>query len=256
MQMTAIMTDRQAEITKRWSNGDGYDAYIQDELASFRKSAWKKQILSHFPAGQTLNILDVGTGPGLFPCILSEEGHRVTGIDCSEGMLQHARENARRLGVSPQFLIMDTHKLDFPVESFDLVVSRNVSWTLHTPELAYAEWRRVLRPGGRVLIYDANWHLQFYNEEIDRQVKRNEQAYYDKFGKRFYVCSYDADYKQYYDSLPLSNVCRPEWDVHTLERLGFETVQTRLDIGQDVYENWEKELYSASPLFEIEAVKA
>ena len=36
------------ERDKRWENGDGYNCYISSEFASFRKEAWKKQLLQHF----------------------------------------------------------------------------------------------------------------------------------------------------------------------------------------------------------------
>ena len=90
-----------------WQNGEGYDRYIQSELSSFRKEAWKRQLRARLSAETPLDILDVGTGPGFFACILSEEGHRVTGIDASEGMLSCARKNAMALGVTPDFIKMD-----------------------------------------------------------------------------------------------------------------------------------------------------
>ena len=54
--------------------------------------------------------------------------------------------------------------------------------------------------------------------------------------------------------LPLSNTMRPRWDIDILQKIGFSHVSVKEDIGSRVYEEWEKELYSESPLFEIEAV--
>ena len=88
------------ERKKRWASGEGYNRYITSELNSFRKEAWKEQICSHFEGAEGLRILDVGTGPGFFACILSEEGHDVTAIDNSDGMLKQAVSNAAMLGVS------------------------------------------------------------------------------------------------------------------------------------------------------------
>ncbi len=108
------MDDRQRY--SQWESGEGYNRYITAELTSFRKAAWKKQILQHFDARDKIKALDVGTGPGFFACILSEEGLEVTAIDQSEGMLEVARENAKKLGVSPSFLRMNVNRLDFPRE--------------------------------------------------------------------------------------------------------------------------------------------
>ena len=52
-------------------------------------------------------------------------------------MLGHAAENARRLGVSPDFLKMDIGNLEFADDTFDVIVTRNVTWTLEHPEMVY-----------------------------------------------------------------------------------------------------------------------
>lgn len=238
------------ERAKRRSDGDGYNRYITDELNSFRKEAWKKQIGKHLNS-KCMDILDVGTGPGFFACILSEEGHNVTGIDASDGMLQHAAENARRLDVHPVFRKMDVNHLDIPNDSFDLVISRNVTWTLEHPEKVYSEFKRVLRPGGKILIYDANWHMHFFDKDLMDRVKKHEEDYFKKYGKREVISSGDMDYL---NTAPLTSIIRPDWDNKVLTSLGMEvTIQT--DVGSFVYEEWEKELYQESPLFEICAVK-
>lgn len=190
------------EVREYWKTGENYKRYIKEELNSFRKQAWKDVITSHFNGKKSLEILDVGTGPGFFSCILSEEGHKLTGIDSSDGMLQHARENAEYLGVNPTFLKMDIEEMNFEDAQFDAVIMRNVSWTLLHPEKSYADFHRLLKKGGFLL------------------------------------------------SLPSTHVMRPDWDVPILEQLGFD-VTTKLDLGRIVYEQWEKELYSPCPLFEI-----
>ena len=239
-----------------WADGSSYDAYVREELAGFRAKRWQDVVMSYFPhlGDAKLKVLDAGTGPGFFPCVLGACGHRVWGADLSRDMLRHAQANASAAGVegNVSFHEMDVQRPTFPDDSFDLVVSRNVTWTLPEPELAYTEWLRVLKPGGTLLVYDANWHLEFYDEQVARQVRKNELAYERRFGKPFKVC---RDDKPYYDSLPLSRIVRPAWDVEALARVGFASVKTRKDIGALVYEDWERGLYSATPLFEISATK-
>lgn len=239
------------EKTMRWEDGQGYNGYITNELNSFRKKAWKSTILRHFGAKRDLDILDVGTGPGFFACILSEEGYRVTGIDRSAGMLACARKNAKKLNVTPQFMEMDANDLRFDDDSFDIVVMRNVTWTLEYPEKVYAEFKRILKPGGVLLIFDANWHMHYFDDEAMKRVRNREQCYYEKYGRREVVCCDDTDY---FMALPLSGTYRPDWDKKVLKRLGFD-VEIEEDIGRNVYEEWEKDLYGESPLFEICAVK-
>ena len=240
------------ERAKRWSKGEDYDRYIAEELNSFRKNAWKKQITDHFNGKKGLNILDVGTGPGFLACILAEEGHKVTAIDNSEGMLACAIKNAAALGVSPRFLMMDVNELSFQDNTFDVIVTRNVTWTLEYPERVYKEFKRILNPQGMLLIYDANWHLHFYDDELMKKVRQREQKYFEKYGKREVVCEDD---KEYFDSAPLTRIFRPIWDIGILkDKMGMK-VSVQEDIGQYLYEQWEKELYGESPLFEICAVK-
>jgi ubiquinone/menaquinone biosynthesis C-methylase UbiE len=101
-------------------------------------------------------VLDVGTGPGV---LLVEIGRRrpdlrLTGIDLSPDMIEAAARNLRPLGERASARTADVTDLPFPDDSFDIVVS---SFSLHhwdAPEAAVPELARVLRPGGRLYIYD------------------------------------------------------------------------------------------------------
>ncbi len=236
---------------KKWADGESYNLYITKEFASFRKEAWKQQLGRHFLKGVSLDILDAGTGPGFFACILAEEGHNVTAIDKSEGMLACAEANAKQLGVEPRFMKMDVNNLDFEDDSFDVIVSRNVTWTLEYPEEVYTQFKRVLKPGGKLLIYDANWHSHFFDEEKMERVRAQERRHFEKYGFHEVVTDNDTNY---FMDLPLSNTSRPQWDRETLGSLGF-AVEIEEDTGRMVYEEWEKELYGESPLFEVCAIK-
>ena len=65
----------------------------------------------------------------------------------------------------PFFWRMDAQKLDFEDNTFDVVISRNLTWNLEHPDVAYREWVRVLKAGGRLLNFDANWYGYLYEEE-------------------------------------------------------------------------------------------
>ena len=91
------MENLKSEIKDYWEGeAEIYDDGIQEELNSLRADAWKNLILQNIPQKEKLHILDVGTGPGFFPVILGRAGHRVTGIDISENMILHARENVKK----------------------------------------------------------------------------------------------------------------------------------------------------------------
>jgi ubiquinone/menaquinone biosynthesis C-methylase UbiE len=69
-------------------------------------------------------------------------------------MLEIARRKAAERGFAVRFEEADAENLPFAAASFGLVISRHVLWTLPHPEAAIDEWKRVLRPGGRLAIVD------------------------------------------------------------------------------------------------------
>ncbi len=97
--------------------------------------------------------LEIGAGTGYFTLNLLLGGviEKATCSDISPGMLQTLAANAERLGVEVTTRPADAERLPFEDESFDLVFGHAVLH--HIPDLprAFAEFERVLRPGGTVL---------------------------------------------------------------------------------------------------------
>jgi len=101
--------------------------------------------------------LDIGTGTGQFAVYLARGGFDVTGIDISAAMIAEARRYAADQRLQINFMTGDAESLDFADRTFDVVVSRNLLWTLPRPYQALMEWRRVLKPGGRLMLSDGFW---------------------------------------------------------------------------------------------------
>lgn len=101
-------------------------------------------------------VLDIACGTGEISRVLTGLGAGVTAVDFSESMLAIAQ--AKLAGLRWQGIMADAEAL-YPLEagSFDLAVTRHLAWTLTDPAAAYAEWRRVLRPDGRLVVVDGNW---------------------------------------------------------------------------------------------------
>ena len=101
-------------------------------------------------------VLDVGTGTGIAArCAANTVGSHgeVLGIDLSDGMLNAARDETKRLGLENiQFLKMDAEELEFPDNHFDAVIS--LCAVAHFPNLdvALCEIRRCLKPGRRAVV--------------------------------------------------------------------------------------------------------
>jgi len=109
------------------------------------------------PAGA--RVLEVGCGPGRLSIRLARQhGLDVTGLDLDPAMIGRARANAAHPGNGgdrwPSFLIGDVAALAFPDGSFDLVVSTLSMHHWADPAAGLAEIGRVLRPGGRALVWD------------------------------------------------------------------------------------------------------
>ena len=101
-------------------------------------------------------VLDIGSGPGFLAAEMAAEvgpGGRVHGIDPSESMLA----GARRRGAPVEYGTGDALALPFPDEHFDVAVSTQVYEYVEDIAAALAEARRVLRPGGRLLVLDTDW---------------------------------------------------------------------------------------------------
>ena len=80
-------------------------------------------------------------------------------------MLNKAKQNAGDLNDKIKFRRMDAHNLEFDEGQFDLIVTRNLTWNLKDPEKAYKSWYKVLRKGGKMINFDANWYLHLFDEE-------------------------------------------------------------------------------------------
>ena len=104
-------------------------------------------------------VLEVGCGPGHLSLRLARHhAFEVTGLDLDPAMIARARANTDRApngeGRRPSFLTGDVAALAFPDRSFDLVVSTLSMHHWADPAAGLAEIGRVLRPGGRALIWD------------------------------------------------------------------------------------------------------
>nr|WP_206642177.1 class I SAM-dependent methyltransferase [Nonomuraea polychroma] len=95
-------------------------------------------------------ILDAGCGSGPLFAELRDRGAIVTGIDASAGMLEMARQ---RLGTDADLRVADlASPLPFPNDTYDDVIASLVLHYLEDWGPTLAELRRVLRPGGRLLV--------------------------------------------------------------------------------------------------------
>jgi ubiquinone/menaquinone biosynthesis C-methylase UbiE len=145
------------QVAAHWDRrAPGFDEDFGHSIRTpAERAAWDRIFELVLGARGALDALDVGCGTGFLSFELAVRGHRVTGVDFAPAMLVEARRKATERAASIRFEEADAEQLPFPSGSFDLVISRHVLWTLPHPEAAIDEWRRVLRPGRRLVIVDS-----------------------------------------------------------------------------------------------------
>ena len=98
-------------------------------------------------------VLEVGVGTGISLPLYAPHV-RIFGTDISEAMLKKAKRRVAELRLKniEGLAVMDAEKLEFPDNSFDVVMAQYVVTAVPNPEKAMDEFARVLRPGGELII--------------------------------------------------------------------------------------------------------
>jgi ubiquinone/menaquinone biosynthesis C-methylase UbiE len=107
-----------------------------------------KKVLEQLELNEEHFLLDAGCGAGLFSSLAIETGAHVMGVDAASGLL----EVARRRNPQNSFLEEDLEALPFGNDSFDVVAGFNSFQYSGDFQKALVEARRVLKPGGRLVI--------------------------------------------------------------------------------------------------------
>lgn len=173
-QNQALGDERKKKIAGCWDEWSGrydYGRSYSKDLVLKEDEAWKGFFCSEFGT-KPLKILDVGTGTGFLSIPLAELGHQVVGVDMSPGMMSRCMEKAHEKKLDMDLRMGDAESLPFEDESFDVVVSRWVLWTLLHPDKSVSEWYRVLKPGGRAYAFDTPFVGKDRNK-FDNRIRRN-----------------------------------------------------------------------------------
>lgn len=238
--------DRKERITSYWTKrSDSFLEQRRAELHSPLAKRWLSEIKTYLTDGKKLRILDVGCGTGFFSILLAKEGHEVIGTDLTPDMVTNSKILAEEEQAACQFQVMDAEHLSFPSESFDVVISRNLTWTLPEASLAYAQWSRVLKPGGLLLNFDANYGAVDFAETSELP----ENHAHNQLGNTLM-----QECEEIKRQLPISSYVRPAWDVEELGKVGMEQISINLGVSKRVYLE-KDDFYNPTPMFAIAAEK-
>lgn len=217
-----MMDPIKSTIVEAWDRGVAdYDELVaHGRLTRTEADAWKTVLAGHLPPPPA-RVLEVGAGTGVMSLLIAELGYDLTATDISRAMLQEARKKAGQHELTITFEIADAEVLPFKDEQFDAVFGRHILWTLPHPERAAAEWRRVLRPKGTLVLVDSLAIRKGLSSRLKRLVSDGMMRLRPASGGHRYPPGVHA-------ALPLAGNSDPRRYVEVMNRAGFAgvTVET------------------------------
>jgi ubiquinone/menaquinone biosynthesis C-methylase UbiE len=169
-----------------------------------------------------LSVLELACGTGEVTRLIHDIGHDVTALDFSEAMLSVARR--KHVGKPRlRFVLADAENTMEPDEAYDAIVCRHLVWTLTQPEQAFQEWHRVLKSGGRLLVFDGDWaQLTLVGRIASKLI-----ALLGRFSPPdpHYDNTQSAKHKHIMEQLPFGDGLRPERIIPLLKDAGFSDIR-------------------------------
>lgn len=230
--MTANYTLRD-QIKEYWSlRAETFDLEPGHEIFSMReKDVWHQLIQTHLGGGAGRVALDLACGTGVISHLLYDCKFDVTGIDWSDAMLAQAREKSKRRQSNIQFRIGDAENTREPIESYDVIMTRHLVWTLVDPLAALNHWHAILKPGGKVLIIDGDFVRLTWIDKIGR--------FLETIGNRINPMAVDGAlselteiHKTILKQIYFKNGARSEDVVSLLDQAGFQNITVQTDLSE------------------------
>ena len=140
-----------------------------------------REYLDAMDADSAGTVLDMGCGTGVAARTIARRANfsgRVTGIDLSPSLVKAARHLADEegLGGRDEFRSGDTRDLDIPADSFDAVVARTLVSHVEEALTVLEEAGRVVKPGGLIAVFDADYASMRFALDDPLQSKRCDEA--------------------------------------------------------------------------------
>ncbi len=148
---TALTRSRYQRLSSIYDRMEG--------MAERRYAPWRTKLWSLVDGPKVLEV-GVGTGKNMsfYP-----PGMEITAIDLTPGMLERARQRARELQINPDLRIGDVQSLEFPTAYFDTAIATFVFCSVPNPILGLQELKRVVKPGGQVILLE---HMRSPNKMV------------------------------------------------------------------------------------------
>ena len=217
--------DRQAYLRQIFDNtAPDYDR-IEAMLAWGTGSRYRRQALMRGGLKTGMKVLDVGVGTGLVAaqaCILTGSPALVTGVDPSPGMMA-----ASKLPANMVLMEGRAESLPFPDNHFDFLSMGYALRHISDLGIAFAEFERVLKPGGRLCILEITQAQSRFGQWLLKSYMRGVIPLLTRFISKQKDTA--TIWRYYWDSI---EACvPPEQVVATLNSAGLTEVKRHLEVG-------------------------
>ena len=220
---------KKEQVATMFNNISGTYDFLNHFMSLGIDILWRKKAIRQLKAQQPKSILDVATGTGdfAFEAIKILKPEKITGVDISAGMLDVAKRKIRERKLEHVFSVRlgDSEMLPFEDNQFDAITVAYGVRNYENLEKGIADMRRVLKPGGKIVILEFSKPQGFPVKQLYNFYFKHITPF---FGKVF---SKDARAYQY---LPESVAAFPDGTAFTqlMERVGFsQTKQITLTFG-------------------------
>jgi demethylmenaquinone methyltransferase/2-methoxy-6-polyprenyl-1,4-benzoquinol methylase len=220
---------KKEQVATMFNNISGTYDFLNHFMSLGIDILWRKKAIRQLKAQQPKSILDVATGTGdfAFEAIKILKPEQITGVDISAGMLDVAKRKIRERKLDHIFSVRlgDSEMLPFDDNQFDAITVAYGVRNYENLEKGLADMRRVLKPGGKIVILEFSKPQGFPVKQLYNFYFKHITPF---FGKVF---SKDARAYQY---LPESVAAFPDGAAFTqlMERVGFnQTKQITLTFG-------------------------
>lgn len=169
-----------------------FERFARDATAEHDISGWSEaglrrrirafgELTTPVPLAAGARVLDLGSGAGTYVRLLASQGYRAVGVDYSIPSLKRSVEaDPERLG---RYLCGDAYSLPFRDESFELIVMIGIFQALGEPARALTEARRLLRPGGHLVLEILNANEILIRARTFLERTRRENAGVRTYGR-------------------------------------------------------------------------
>jgi ubiquinone/menaquinone biosynthesis C-methylase UbiE len=116
-------------------------------------NTWMRSLKALLGADINKSVLDLGTGTGFLANMTAKLGYSTIGVDISGEMLKYAVNHAETQETNAVFMKGNILALPFVDNIIDYIINSRLLWTLVEPDAVIKEWRRILKPGGKILCF-------------------------------------------------------------------------------------------------------